>query len=145
MPKTQVQQGAGGSASVNNGRVLFEEVSVLPQDLTAATGTGAKLSLNYTLTHSYDTQDYTANPSGPAIWTDQITETVNLTDAVVSGNPALGSIALTDFTSNDYDYWYMNHKYIYTVTIKPDHSITFSPAVIPWVESNTTGYTYPND
>ena len=148
LPKSQEQAGVDGStASVNNGRVLFGDVSVLPQDLTAATGTGAKLSLNYTLTHYYDTQDYTANPSGPAIWTSQISETVNLydDDAVDNSNPALGAIALTDFTSSDYDNWYMNHKYVYTVTIKPDHKITFSPAVIPWVTSNNTGYTYPEN
>lgn len=134
LPKSQTQAGIDGStSSINPGKALFGEVSVLPQDLTAATGTGAKLSLNYTLSHSY-------NGGTP------IVETVNLTDAAdAAGNPALGSIALTDFVSNDYDSWYMNHKYTYTITIKPDHKITFSPAVIPWVDNNNTGYVYPED
>ena len=136
---SQTQAGVDGStSSISTGTTIFDEISVLPQDLT---DTGAKLSLNYTLTHYYDTAT-----SGEPNWVQQIVETVNLTDVVdANSNPALGSIALTSFTSDDLDAWYMNHKYVYTVTIKPDHTITFSPAIVPWVDNNTTGYIYPED
>ncbi len=114
--------------NVSDGLTFFDAISVLPQDLTAATGSDARLAINYTLKHYYDNAE-------------QIYETVNLTD---SGTAALGSIKLTDFTTEAINAWNMNYKYTYTVTIKPNKTVTFDPAVEPWQEK-AAGYTYPND
>ncbi len=120
------QTTTGGSVSA--GKTLFDAVSVMPQDLTAATGSNARLALNYTLTHYYDN-------------VQQIVETVNLFD---EGTDHLGSISLTDFTVETINAWNMNYKYTYTVTIKPNLTVSFDPAVEPWQEKSA-GYTYPND
>ena len=130
----------GGNLS--EGKTLLNEITVLPQDLTSATGSNARLAINYTLKHYYNTGD-DANPN----WTEQIFETVNLYDPADPSNPgdALGSIALTQFTTESVSAWNMNYKYIYTVKIKPNKTVTFDPAVVDWVEPVNTSFTYPND
>ena len=130
----------GGNLS--EGKTLLNEITVLPQDLTSATGSNARLAINYTLKHYYNTGD-DANP----VWTEQIYETVNLFDPADPANPgdALGSIALTQFTTESVSAWNMNYKYIYTVKIKPNKTVTFDPAVVDWVEPVNTSFTYPND
>lgn len=129
----EVTANAAGDA-ISDGLKIFNEVTVLPQDLRAAPdGTNVRFAINYTLAHYYDN----------AL---QITETVNLTDAAVNSFPALGSIALADFkdsSSANVTEWEMNHKYIYTVTIRPDRQITFSPAVVDWEDAIEAGYVYP--
>ena len=106
--------------NVSAGLTFFDAVTVLPQDLTAATGSDASIALNYTLKHYYND-------------VEQIYETVNL--------PA---IKLTDFTVESINAWNMNYKYTYTITIKPNKTVTFDPAVEPWQEK-AAGYTYPNN
>jgi hypothetical protein len=115
----------------------LDEITVLPQDLTATTGTNARFAINYTLKHYYkDGSD----------WKEQIYETVNLFDAPTSDpGDYLGSVALTDFTSSSVSAWNMNYKYIYTVTIKPNKTVTFDPAVVAWEDPVNTSFTYPND
>ena len=119
----------GGSAS--EGKTIFNEISVLPQTLGTGEGaTNAKLSLNYTLRHFYKTGDD---------FTPGIVETINLSD---TGTDHLGAIALTAFTGAAVPAWNMNYKYVYTITIKPNKSVTFDPAVEPWVDPVSTGYTF---
>lgn len=113
--------------NVSAGKTLLNEITVLPQDLTAG-GSNAKFSLNYTLKHYYND-------------VEQIYETVNLSD---TGTAPLGAIALTAFTTNSINAWNMNYKYTYTITIKPNKTVTFDPAVEPWL-TDSAGYTYPND
>lgn len=123
--------------NVSDGVTLLDEITVLPQDLTATTGTNARFAINYTLKHYYkDGSD----------WKEQIYETVNLFDAPTSDpGDYLGSVALTDFTSSSVTAWNMNYKYIYTVTIKPNKTVTFDPAVVAWEGTVNTSFTYPND
>ena len=123
--------------NVSDGKTLFNEISVLPQDIRA-TGSNAKFAINYTLTHYYDTQDYTANPDGPAVWTQQIYETVDLT-----GDNAIA--LATKFSNAAISAWNMNYKYVYTVTIKPNGTVTFDPAVEEWSGTVNSGYTYPEN
>ena len=102
--------------NVSAGLTFFDAISVLPQALTAS----ATIDLNYTLKHYYDNAE-------------QIYETVDLP-----------GIKLTDFTTESIAAWNMNYKYTYTITIKPNKTVTFDPAVEPWQEKSA-GYTYPND
>ncbi len=67
--------------NVSAGLTFFDAVTVLPQDLTAATGSDASIALNYTLKHYYND-------------VEQIYETVDL--------PA---IKLTDFTAEAITAW----------------------------------------
>ena len=128
----------GTNGSKSEQKTIFREISVLPQ--TFAT-TNPYFAICYTLTHSYNN-------------VEQITETVNLTDVayVDAGShsfPGLGSIPIADFMrdvsipASVFTSWVMNHKYVYTVTIKPNHQITFSPAVIDWEDDIEAGYVYP--
>ena len=152
-PDSGVETAAGGIGSANKltaivgtadsksaKDTIFREISVLPQ--TFAT-TNPYFAICYTLTHYYNN-------------VEQTTETVNLTgstyiDASSNNFPALGSIPVADFMRDVTDpasvftSWIMNHKYVYTVTIKPNHEITFSPAVINWEPDVTAGYIYPTD
>ena len=119
------------AGNISDGKYLFTAISVLPQDLTATSGSAAKFSLKYTLTSYYNNVEH-------------IHETV-----VLGGNDA---IALTDFkydnsgTPASLDAWNMNYRYTYIMTIKPNKTVTFDPVVEPWVdEPNQPGYTYPND
>lgn len=135
----------GGSISA--GKTLLNEITVLPQNLTANGGSNARFAINYTLKHYYDTADYAANPDAEPVWTEQIYETVNLFDPADPADPgdALGSLALTDFTTATVNAWNMNYKYIYTVIIKPNKTVTFDPAVVNWADPVNTSYTYPQD
>lgn len=110
------------AGSISAGKDLYKDVTVLPQDLTAS-GSNAKVSLNYTLISYYNDVKH-------------IEETVDLTGA--------NAIALTDFTTETINEWDMNYKYTYTITIKPNKTVTFDPAVVAW-EEKAAGYTYPND
>ena len=107
--------------AVSEGKTLFDEVTVMPQDITSS-GSNAKFALNYTLTSFYDNVQH-------------IEETVDLTgeNAIVINAfaPAINA-------------WNMNYKYVYTITIKPNKTVTFDPAVVTW-ETAESGYTYPND
>ena len=102
--------------NVSAGLTFFDAISVLPQALTNS----ATIDLNYTLKHYYND-------------VEQIYETVDLP-----------GIKLTDFTAESITAWNMNYKYTYTITIKPNKTVTFDPAVEPWQEK-AAGYTYPND
>lgn len=134
------QTTTGGN--VSEGKTLLDDITVLPQDLTAATGTNARLAINYTLKHYYNTGTDT-----DPVWAEQIFETVNLYDPADPSNPgdALGSVALTEFTTASVPAWNMNYKYIYTVNIKPNKTVTFDPAVVDWVETVNTSFTYPTN
>ncbi len=110
------------AGNISAGKDLYKDVTVLPQDLTA-TGSNAKVSLNYTLISYYNDAKH-------------IEETIDLTGA--------NAIALTDFTTETINEWDMNYKYTYTITIKPNKTVTFDPAVVAW-EEKAAGYTYPND
>lgn len=112
------QTTVGGQTSA--GKTLLDEITVLPQ---AFATTAPKFAINYTLKHIYN-------------GVDQIFETVDLTGA--------NALALTAFDGSN-SAWNMNYKYTYTVTIKPNHTVTFDPAVEPWVDDNTGNYTYPTD
>ena len=119
------------AGQVSAGKNLFTAISVLPQDLTATTGSAAKFSIKYTLTSYYNNVQH-------------IKETV-----VLGGNDA---IALTNFkydnsgTPATLDAWNTNYRYTYILTIKPNKTVTFDPVVEQWVdEPNQPGYTYPNE
>ena len=133
--------------NISEGKTLLNAITVLPQNLSATDGSNARFSINYTLKHYYDTADYAANPDAEPVWTEQIFETVNLFDPADPTAPgdALGSLALTDFTSSVVPAWNMNYQYIYTVIIKPNKTVTFDPAVVDWVDPVNTSYTYPNN
>ena len=119
------------AGQVSAGKNLFTAISVLPQDLTAATGSNAKFSIKYVLTSYYNDVQH-------------IRETVEL-----CGNDA---IALTNFkydnsgTPATLDAWNTNYRYTYILTIKPNKTVTFDPVVEQWVdEPNQPGYIYPNE
>ncbi len=101
--------------NVSAGLTFFDAITVLPQALTNS----ATIDLNYTLKHYYD-------------GAEQIYETVDLTGAK--------GIKLTDFTVEAITAWNMNYKYTYTITIKPNNTVTFDPAVEAWQEK-AAGYT----
>lgn len=92
------------------GDYLFQDITVVPQDITAATGSEAKLSLSYTLTDYWNGAVHTS-------------ETVNYTGA--------DALVLASFAPV-IDTWYMNYRYTYTVIVKPNAPITFDPAVTAW-------------
>ena len=117
--KQTVTATAAGDA-VSDGIYIIKEVSVMPQSI-AATGSNAVLNINYTLKSYYNNEEH-------------ITETVNLTDIALA----------TKFTSNAIDAWNMNYKYTYTITIQPNKTVTFDPAVEAWA-TDAAGYTYPED
>ena len=117
--KQTVTATAAGDA-VSDGIYIIKEVSVMPQSI-AATGSNAVLNINYTLKSYYNNEEH-------------ITETVNLTDIALA----------TKFTSNAIDAWNMNYKYTYTITIQPNKTVTFDPAVEAWA-TDAAGYTYPEN
>ncbi len=138
--------------NVSDGKMIFKNISVVPQTLATTT---PKIALCYSLKHYYDTQDYTANPTGDPVWTAQTTETVNLTDAAVTvgglSYPSDGAILIDAFCTDITDpttavgTWEISHKYVYTINIKPNHEVRFSPAVVDWDSDINAGYVYPND
>ena len=115
--KQTVTANAAGTAK-SDGIIILDEITVMPQDVTSATGSAAKFNLNYTLTSYYD-------------GTQHIVETVNLED-----------IVLADKFTSAINAWNMNYKYTYTITIKPNKTVTFDPAVEAW-ETGASAYTYP--
>ena len=108
--------------NVSNPNILLDAISVLPQDVTAATGTNAKFAVKFTLTEYYD------NVEG-------IHYTVDLTGA--------DAISVDAF-NNAVNAWNMNYKYVYTLTVKPNKTVTFDPAVAEWEEVTNPEYIYPN-
>ena len=110
------------AGSISAGKNLYENVSVLPQ-VIGTTGSNAKVALNYTLISYYNDVKH-------------IEETIDLTGA--------NAIAIAAFTNSTISEWDMNYKYTYTITIKPNKTVTFDPAVEAW-ENNSASYTYPND
>jgi hypothetical protein len=91
---------------VSDKKTLFNEISVLPQDLSSGY---AKFSIKYTIKSTYT--DGTAKT---------ITETVtqDLTD-LLTYVPSITQ-------------WNMNTKYTYNIIIKPGEPIHFDPAVVEW-------------
>lgn len=123
--------GTNGYSHVSGeGETLLDWTSVLPQNLTT---TAATVSLNYTLT-SY----YSSNP-GTVNYAQQICETVD------TGDMSLDDFNTTDGGSTKLTAWNMNYKYLYTITIKPNKTVSFDPAVVEWETPVPGFYTYPND
>jgi hypothetical protein len=122
--KQTVTAKSDGTA-ISDGITILDEITVMPQVLATS---AAKFRINYTLTSYYDGVKH-------------IEETVNLSD---TGTDPLGVIALTAFSGNAITQWNMNYKYTYTVTIKPNKTVTFDPAVEAW-STDSAGYTYPNE
>lgn len=124
---TSIPVTVGGSASheAGSGVELIAESSVLPQNLTT---TGATVTINYTLTSYYnDGESYVQH----------ITETTT--------TPALALNTFKNGSDQPIGTWDMNYKYIYTITIKPNKTVTFDPAVVDWESTAIAGfYTYPN-
>ena len=118
--KQTVTATAAGDA-VSDGIYIIKEVSVMPQSIVPTTGSNAVLNINYTLKSYYNNEEH-------------ITETVDLTDIVLSEK----------FTTNAITAWNMNYKYTYTITIQPNKTVTFDPAVEAWA-SDAAGYTYPEN
>lgn len=109
--------------NVSPANILLDAITVLPQDVTAATGTNAKFAVKFTLTEYYD------NVEG-------IHYTVDLTGA---------DAIPVDAFNNKVDAWNMNYKYVYTLTVKPNKTVTFDPAVAEWEEVTNPEYIYPNN
>lgn len=118
--KQTVTATAAGDA-ISDGIYIIKDVAVMPQSIVPTTGSNAVLNINYTLKSYYDNAEH-------------ITETVNVEDIVLSQK----------FTSNAINAWNMNYKYTYTVTIQPNKTVTFDPAVEAW-SSDAAGYTYPEN
>ena len=96
--------------NVSDAKTLLDEITVMPQDVTAATGTNAKFAVKFTLTEYYN------NVEG-------IHYTVDLTGA---------DAIPVDAFNNAVSAWNMNYKYVYTLTVKPNKTVTFDPAVAEW-------------
>lgn len=105
---------ATSSAKVSSVKTLFDEISVLPQDLTNNSDAYGKFSLKYTIKSTYK-----ADPDDDTTW-QYITETVTvpLTD-ILTYVPSIAD-------------WKMNYKYIYNIIIKPGEPVYFDPAVVEW-------------
>ena len=108
--------------NVSDAKTLLDEITVMPQDITAATGTKAKFAVKFTLTEYYDGNE-------------GIHYSVDLT-----GDDA---IAIEAFSTTVKE-WDMNYKYTYTLTVKPNQTVTFDPAIEPWSTDETPAYVYPN-
>ena len=98
----------------------YEGITVLPQYLDS----GQTLSLNLTLTNTYQGES-------------PIVETFDLPIAFYYGPNAQANHSF----SNTIDAWKMGHHYVYTVTIKPNSTVSFDPAVVNW-ETSATDYPY---
>lgn len=109
--------------NVSDPNILLDQISVMPQDVSAApAGTDAKFAVKFTITEFYD------NVEG-------IHYTVDLTGT--------DAIPVSDFT-NGVNAWNMNYKYTYTLTVKPNKTVTFDPAVAEWESVTDPEYIYPN-
>ena len=110
---------ATNAAKVSEVKTLFNEVSVVPQNLSA-TGAHAQFSLTYTIKSTYK-----VDPADDTTWKSvKETVTVPLTD-ILSYVPSITG-------------WKMNYKYIYNITIKPGEPVRFDPAVVDWVSETAT-------
>ena len=111
---------ATNSKKVSDVKTLFNEISVLPQDLTNDTNAWGQFSLKYTIKSTYKT-----DPNDNTTWkTIEETVTVPLTD-ILTYVPSI-----TD--------WKMNYKYIYNIIITPNKPIRFDPAVVDWESQTAT-------
>lgn len=93
--------------------VLWDGVSVLPQDLDS----GQTLALNLTLTNTYQ-------GGSPLVETFDLPiafyqEPNTQADQPYSFGSELGA-------------WEMGHHYVYTITIMPNASVNFDPATVDW-------------
>ena len=104
---------ATSTAKVSEVKTLFNEISVLPQDLTA-TGAYGQISLKYTIKSMYIVDS--ADRSKDKV----IEETVTI--------PLSDLVTYVPSVTN----WKMNTKYIYNIIIKPGEPIHFDPAVVEW-------------
>lgn len=111
---------ATNAQKVSEVKTLFDEISVLPQDLTNDANAWAQFSLTYTIKSTYKT-----DPADDTTW-KYITETVTvpLTD-ILTYVPSITG-------------WKMNYKYIYNIIIKPGEPVLFDPAVVDWEETTAT-------
>mgnify|MGYP002624163855 CR=1 FL=1 len=100
-------------AKVSEVKTLFNEISVLPQDLNA-TGAYGQFSLQYNIKSVYieDSADRTKDKV--------IEETVDI--------PLSDLKTYVPSVTN----WNMNTKYTYNIIIKPGGPIHFDPAVVEW-------------
>lgn len=111
---------ATNAQKVSEVKTLFDEISVLPQDLTNDGEAWAQFSLTYTIKSTYKT-----DPADDTTW-KYITETVTvpLTD-ILTYVPSITG-------------WKMNYKYIYNIIIKPGEPVHFDPAVVDWETETAT-------
>ena len=102
---------------VSDVKTLFNEISVLPQDLVITPqnpNAWAQFALKYTIKSTYV----------PTSSTIEETVTIPLTD-ILSYVPSVTG-------------WKMNYKYIYNIIIKPGEPVRFDPAVVDWSEETAT-------
>lgn len=102
------------AAKVSEVKTLFNEISVLPQDLENNANAHAQFALTYTIKSTYK-----VDPADDSTW-QYVTETVTipLTD-ILTYVPSITG-------------WKMNYKYIYNIIIKPGEPVHFDPAVVEW-------------
>ena len=108
---------ATSTQTVSEIKTLFDEVSVLPQDLTNDANAWGQFSLKYTIKSTYN------DGTNPAKTISE-TVTIPLTD-ILSYVPSITG-------------WKMNYKYIYNIIIKPGEPVKFDPAVVEWEEQTAT-------
>ena len=111
---------ATNAQKVSEVKTLFNEISVLPQDLTNDGDAWAQFSLTYTIKSTYKT-----DPADDTTW-QYVTETVTipLTD-ILTYVPSITG-------------WKMNYKYVYNIIIKPGEPVRFDPAVVDWETETAT-------
>lgn len=105
---------ATNAAKVSEVKTLFNEISVLPQDLTNDSDAWAQFSLTYTIKSTYV----------PTSSTIEETVTIPLTN-ILTYVPSITG-------------WKMNYKYIYNIIIKPGEPVRFDPAVVNWETETAT-------
>jgi len=105
---------ATNAQKVSDVKTLFNEISVLPQDLTNDSDAWAQFSLTYTIKSTYV----------PTSSTIEETVTIPLTD-ILTYVPSIPG-------------WKMNYKYIYNIIIKPGEPVRFDPAVVNWETETAT-------
>ena len=105
---------ATNAQKVSDVKTLFNEISVLPQDLTNDSDAWAQFSLTYTIKSTYV----------PTSSTIEETVTIPLTN-ILTYVPSITG-------------WKMNYKYIYNIIIKPGEPVRFDPAVVNWETETAT-------
>ena len=103
---------ATNAQKVSDVKTLFNEISVLPQNLSAANA-WAQFSLTYTIKSTYKSTS-----------TIEETVTIPLTN-ILTYVPSITG-------------WKMNYKYIYNIIIKPGEPVRFDPAVVNWETETAT-------